>query len=97
MTAVEPDPKNRRKLVQKMEAFAPGFCDDPRFTLVEGGVSSSDGEEWFDNAAGRNSSLSENGKLKVPVYSVDSLTPRKAVHPHQDGRRRCRGRSPFRR
>ena len=74
VTAVEPDPKNRRKLVQKMEAFAPGFCDDPRFTLVEGGVSSSDGEEWFDNAAGRNSSLSENGKLKVPVYSVDSLT-----------------------
>ena len=74
VTAVEPDPKNRRKLLQKMETFAPGFSSDPRFLLIEGGVSSSDGEERFDNAAGRNSSLSENGKLQVRVYSIDSLT-----------------------
>lgn len=74
VTAVEPDPKNRRKLLQKMEQFMPGITGNERFTLVEGGVWSSDGEETFDNAAGRNSALSAQGKLKVPVYSIDSLT-----------------------
>ncbi len=73
MTAVEPDPKSRRKLLERMEAFSPGITEDVRFSLIEGGVWSENGSLSFDNAAGRNSALSESGKMSVHVYSVDFL------------------------
>lgn len=73
LTAVEPDPKSRRKLLERMEKAYPGITSDPRFTLIEGGVWSEEGTLSFDNAAGRNSSLSEGGKLSVNVFSVDGI------------------------
>lgn len=69
ITAVEPDPKNRKKLLRKM----PEMETDPRFSLVEAGVWQQDGEMLFDNAAGRNSALSETGKILTPVLSLDSI------------------------
>lgn len=69
ITAVEPDPKNRKKLLRKM----PQFETDARFSLVEAGVWRQDGEMAFDNAAGRNSALSAAGKIVTPVLSLDSM------------------------
>lgn len=69
VTAVEPDPKNRKKLLRK----CPQFLSDSRFALVEAGVWHEDGELHFDNAAGRNSALSPEGKILTPVLSLDSI------------------------
>lgn len=69
VTAVEPDPKNRRKLRAKM----PQFETDPRFRLIEAGVWDTVGEMRFDNAAGRNSALSEGGKIVTPVLPIDTI------------------------
>ncbi len=74
VTAVEPDPKNRRKLLRKM----PEFLSDERLRLVEAGVWWEDGELAFDNAAGRCSVLSPDGKIVTPVLSLDRIVAGRA-------------------
>ena len=66
--ALEPDPKNFRKLTRT--AAQPGF---EQVSVLNAGIWESDGVLHFDGRAGRSSSLSEAGKIEVPVRSIDSL------------------------
>lgn len=66
--ALEPDPKNFRKLART--AALPGY---EQVSILNAGIWETDGVLRFDGRAGRSSSLSEAGKIEVPVRSIDSL------------------------
>lgn len=68
VTVLEPDVKNFRKLQKNAER-----CGWDRTVLLNEGIWEKDTNLCFDNRAGRNSFLSETGRVKVPVRSVDSL------------------------
>lgn len=74
VTVLEPDPKNFRKLTNK--ASEKSWND---ITLLNEGIWDSDTELSFDNRAGRNSYLSEKGKVIVKVRSIDSVLKGKDV------------------
>ncbi|MDD6034337.1 MAG: FkbM family methyltransferase [Oscillospiraceae bacterium] len=65
--ALEPDPKNFRKLQKAAEALP------ETVRLLNAAVWEHDAVRSFDGRAGRSSSLSETGRLTVPVRSIDSL------------------------
>lgn len=69
--ALEPDPKNFRKLKKLQKAPESG-----QFSLLNAGIWQRDGVLPFDNRAGRSSALDSAGRLKVPVYSIDTLRRR---------------------
>ena len=64
--AMEPDRKNFRKLVSNT-------MDIPYTTLCNACSGSADGSAYFAQKAGRNSSISQKGNIKVPMYTVDSM------------------------
>lgn len=64
--ALEPDKKNFNKLSKSCEGFENVF-------LHNKGVHSKKDTLFFDGRAGRNSALSQNGKIAVEVDSVDNL------------------------
>ncbi len=64
--AMEPDRKNFRKLVSNTE-------DIPFTSLWNACSGSKEGTAHFSQKAGRNSSLSASGNIKVPMLSVDSM------------------------
>lgn len=66
--ALEPDPKNFRKLARA--AALPGR---ERLQILSAGVWDRDTVLRFDGRAGRSSSFSEGGKIEVPARSIDSL------------------------
>lgn len=66
--ALEPDPKNFRKLSRT--ASLPGY---EQVNILNAGIWENDGILRFDGRAGRSSSLSDAGKIDVPVRSIDSL------------------------
>ncbi|MBQ4051701.1 MAG: FkbM family methyltransferase [Oscillospiraceae bacterium] len=66
--ALEPDPKNFRKLTRT--ASLPGY---EQVQILNAGIWEKDGILRFDGRAGRSSSLSDAGKIDVPVRSIDSL------------------------
>lgn len=74
VTVLEPDSKNFRKLHNK--ALEKDWND---MLLLNEGIWDSDTELSFDNRAGRNSYLSESGKVSVKVRSIDSVTEGKCV------------------
>ena len=61
--AVEPDPKNFKKLVNKT----------PQAVCINKGVYSFCGELSFSTEASRNSSVSELGKRKIEVDTIDNI------------------------
>ena len=63
ITAVEPDPKNFKKLVNKT----------PQAVCINKGVYSFCGELSFSTEASRNSSVSEAGKRKIEVDTIDNI------------------------
>jgi len=63
VTAVEPDPKNFKKLVNKT----------PQAVCINKGVYSFCGELSFSTEASRNSSVSESGKRKIEVDTIDNI------------------------
>ena len=67
MVALEPDPKNFRKLSQYADTLSAPLVS------LQAGIWQQDGTLSFDGRAGRNSALSPSGRLQVPVRSVDSL------------------------
>lgn len=74
--AIEPDPKNRRKLeAYKREVWdQSGKPED--LTILPCALSDKAETLSFDNAAGRNSALSKNGRLPVEARPLDELTER---------------------
>ncbi len=68
ITALEPDEKNFRKLSLATES-------DPRITCIRKAVWNEETVLRFNNRAGRNSSLKDDGRVEVPATSIDSLSP----------------------
>lgn len=68
LLALEPDPKNFRKLSRT--TAQPGF---EKVRMLNAGIWEKDDILHFDGRAGRSSSLSEEGKIEIPVRSIDSL------------------------
>ena len=64
--AMEPDRKNFRKLVSNT-------MDIPYTTLCNACSGFAEGSAYFAQKAGRNSSISQKGNIKVPMYTVDSM------------------------
>lgn len=69
--ALEPDPRNFKKLQKTREKL-----DFPALSLLNAGIWENDGVLSFDGRAGRSSALAQNGKLQVPVCSLDTLSRR---------------------
>ena len=67
--AVEPDPKNFKKLVNKT----------PEAECVNKGVYNFSGEISFSTEASRNSSVSEKGKRVIEVSTIDEIVGERAV------------------
>ncbi len=63
ITAVEPDPKNFKKLINKT----------PQAVCLNKGVYSFCGELSFSTEASRNSSVSASGKRKIEVDTIDNI------------------------
>ncbi len=74
--ALEPDPKNRRKLEAYKEQVwnLSEKADDLK--ILPYALSDKTEELTFDNAGGRNSALSTNGRLLVEARPLDQLTDR---------------------
>lgn len=68
ITALEPDEKNFRKLSLATE-------NDRRINIVKKAVWSEETVLRFNNRAGRNSALRDDGKVEVEAASIDSLSP----------------------
>lgn len=68
VTVLEPDDKNFKKLIKRVQC-----CGWKDMRLLNAGVWSRDDSLCFDSRGGRNSFLSESGKVMIPVRSVDSL------------------------
>ena len=66
ITALEPDRKNYRKLMEYTKSLS-----DIR--LWNMGIWSSDGDMYFDASLGRGSSIHIEGSKKVPVTKIDTL------------------------
>lgn len=72
--ALEPDPKNFRKL----SAFAETYSGD--LHLINAGVYDRDTSITFANKAGRHSAVSRDGKgIKAPMRSIDSVAGEEPV------------------
>ena len=67
ITALEPNPKN----FEKLKEYA-GRVE--RVTVINGGVSDSDGVMYVSKNSGRMAALSEETGTEVKVFSVDSLS-----------------------
>ncbi len=74
VTVLEPDVKNFRKLTNK--SLEKNWND---MLLLNEGIWDTDTELSFDNRAGRNSYISESGKVIVKVRSIDSIAEGKDV------------------
>lgn len=72
ITVLEPDVKNFKKLQRNAEHFG-----NENILLLNQGIWRCDTELSFDNRAGRNSYLTNEGKVKVTVRSIDSLVENK--------------------
>lgn len=74
ITALEPDPKNFRKLT----AFAETYSGE--LTCVNAGIYDRDTVLTFANKAGRHSAVSRDGAgIQVPMRSIDSLMGEQSV------------------
>lgn len=72
--AIEPDPKNRRKLEAYKETVWDKEEKPADLKILPYALSDRPARLSFDNAAGRNSALSEKGRLLVEARPLDQLT-----------------------
>ena len=70
VVAVEPDPANRARLMDRLQSWAPG---DRRITVLDCALADSTGTALFRDGLDYASQLSDTGELRVALRPIDAL------------------------